>query len=194
MNKKRLWKTSFLILLTINGLIIMGIALLLFISPDQDPIPETKDQHISASEFLIQTNKQDLNKLINHYIEKEGLNGPVHYNVLLTNEVELFGEVKVFSESMQLKMTFEPRALENGDLVLEQKTLSIGGLPVPVSYILTFIRDYYKLPDWVTIHPNDKQIYVALQKMRLNGDIQFRVEEFNLEDDQISMRMLVPVE
>ena len=30
--------------------------------------------------------------------------------------------------------------------------------------------------------------------MRLNGDIQFRAEEFNLEDDQISMRMLVPVE
>ena len=90
MNKKRLWKTSFLILLTINGLIIVGIALLLFISPDQDPIPETKDQHISASEFLIQTNKQDLNKLINHYIEKEGLNGPIHYNVLLTNEVELY--------------------------------------------------------------------------------------------------------
>ena len=110
------------------------------------PFPKRRHQHISASEFFIQTNKQDLNKLINHYIEKEGLNGPVHYNVLLTDEVELYGEVKVFSESMQLKMTFEPRALENGDLVLEQKTLSLGGVPVPVSYILTFIRDYINFP------------------------------------------------
>lgn len=91
-------------------------------------------------------------------------------------------------------MTFEPIALENGDLILKQKNLSLGDVKLPVSYILKFIRDAYKLPEWVTILPNDKQVYVALHRMRLNNDIQVRVQEFNLKEDRISLRMLVPSE
>ena len=89
-------------------------------------------------------------------------------------------------------MTFEPKALKNGDLVLEQKNVSLGDVKLPVSYIMKFIRDAYKLPSWVIIQPNDQQVYVALQEMRLNNDIQVRVEEFDLANDNISMKMLVP--
>lgn len=172
----------------------MGLALLLFISSDQEAIPEIIETNKNASEFLIQTDKKDLNKLINHYIEKEGLNGPVHYQVLLTDEVELFGEMKVFSQTMQLKMTFEPTALENGDLLLKQRGVSLGNVKLPVSYILKLIRDAYKFPEWVIIQPNDKEIYVALHKMKLNGGINVKAESFNLVDDDIAMKMLVPVD
>ncbi|MBS4203204.1 YpmS family protein [Lederbergia citrea] len=193
MKNKNTWKILFIALLTINILIVVSLGTLLFLASDQERVPESNPNSKTVSEFFIRTEKDDLNKLINHYIEKEGLNGPIHYQVLLTDEVELYGEVKVFSETMQLKMTFEPIALDNGDLVLEQKTLSLGGVKLPVSYILKFIRDAYKFPEWVIIQPNDKQIYVALQKMRLNGGIRVRTEEFNLAEDRISMKMLVPV-
>ncbi|MBS4176643.1 YpmS family protein [Lederbergia citrea] len=193
MKNKNTWKILFIALLTINILIVVSLGTLLFLASDQERVPESNPNSKTVSEFFIRTEKDDLNKLINHYIEKEGLNGPIHYQVLLTDEVELYGEVKVFSETMQLKMTFEPLALDNGDLVLEQKTLSLGGVKLPVSYILKFIRDAYKFPEWVIIQPNDKQIYVALQKMRLNGGIRVRTEEFNLAEDRISMKMLVPV-
>lgn len=194
MKKKNVWKTLFIVLLSINTLIIVGAGIMLFQMMNEKPIPESNFDGRNVSEFTIRTEKQDLNKLINHYIEKEGLNGPIQYKILLTDEVELFGEVKVFSETMQLKMTFEPKALDNGDLILDQKSLSLGDVRLPVSYILQFIRDAYKLPDWVIIQPNEKQIYVALQKMRLNSGIGIKAEEFNLVEDRISMKMLVPVE
>ncbi|WP_233713303.1 YpmS family protein [Lederbergia citri] len=194
MLKKNIWKLLFLILLSINILVLLALSTMLFIAADQEPIPKTNISTDNMSKFLIRTEKQDLNQLINHYIEKEGLDGPIHYRVLLTDEVELYGEVEVFSQSMYLKMTFEPEALDNGDLILKQKSLSLGDVKLPVTYILKFIRDSYKLPDWVIIQPNEKQIYVSLQHMKLKSGIRVKVEEFNLVDDQIAMKMFVPVQ
>lgn len=194
MVNKNYWKIGFLVLVALNLVFLLGIGLLLFLSADQKEMPKNTTDTAKYSEFTINTKKEDLNKLINYYIEKEGLNGPIHYNVFLTDEVELYGEVAVFSQALQLKMTFEPRALENGDLVLEQKDVYLGDMKLPVSYIMKFIRDAYKLPSWVIIQPNDQQVYVALQQMRLNNDIQVRVQEFDLASDRISMKMLVPSE
>lgn len=194
MAKKNYWKIGFLVLAALNLVFVFSIGLLLFLSSDQNGIPQKKTDTSKYSEFTINTKKEDLNKLINYYIEKEGLNGPIHYNVFLTDEVELYGEVSVFSQALQLKMTFEPKALENGDLVLEQKDVYLGDMKLPVSYIMKFIRDAYKFPSWVIIQPNDEQVYVALQQMRLNNGIQVRVQEFDLANDRISMKMLVPSE
>lgn len=194
MEKKNRWKYAFIALLVCNLLVAGSLLLLLFLAPDQQTVPRSDKADETHSEFIISTHKQDLNKLINHYIEKEGLNGPIHYDVFLTEDVELYGEVSVFSQILQLKMTFEPKALENGDLILEQKDVYLGDVKLPVSYILKFIRDAYKLPEWVVIQPNDKQVYVALQQMRLNNGIQVRLQEFNLKEDRISLRMLVPSE
>lgn len=194
MGKKNYWKIAFLFLAVCNLVLIFGIGLLLFLSSDQKKIPEETTDTNNYSEFTIDTKKEDLNKLINYYIEKEGLNGPIHYDVYLTDEVELYGEVAVFSQALQLKMTFEPKALENGDLILQQKDVYLGDVKLPVSYIMKFIRDAYKLPSWVIIQPNDQQVYVALQQMRLNNGIQVRVQEFDLAKDRISMKMLVPTE
>jgi uncharacterized protein YpmS len=192
--KKNVWKYAFFGLLAANVLIGCGIFLLIFLVSDEKTAPPNATMDRNHSELIVTTHKRDLNKLINRYIEKEGLNGPIHYDVYLTDLVELYGEVSVFSRPLQLKMTFEPKALDNGDLILEQKDVSLGDVQLPVPYILKFMKDAYKFPSWVIIQPNDKQVYVALQHMRLNNGIRVRLEEFNLEQDRISLRMLVPAD
>ncbi|KRG12444.1 YpmS family protein [Lederbergia galactosidilytica] len=195
MKKKNVWKVLFFALLSINILFFFAISMFLFLAGEEEAIPESPaEDSKKMSEFLIQTNKNDLNELINYYIEKENLNGPINYSVVLSDEVELNGELNVFTSTLQLKMSFEAYALENGDLLLEQKSLSLGGIRLPVSEVLKIIRSAYKLPEWVIIQPADKQIYVSLQSMRLNNDIQVRAEKFNLEENEIVMKMLVPVE
>lgn len=192
-NKKR-WKIAFLTLLSFNLLIIILFFSFVFFGSIKNTKIEPKGLNHSVSEFQIQTDKEDLNALITHYIEKEGLNGPIDYHVLLDEEVELYGSIKVFSHELELKMTFEPEALDNGDLILKQESISLGGVHLPVNYVLKLIRDSYKLPEWVTIQPNDQTIYVALQNMELNNGIQIRAEKFDLRNNEISFSMLVPVE
>lgn len=191
--KDQKWKKLFFLLLSLIIIFILVILVLL-------KIPATEEKYISEDlntndyvPFKIQTDKQDLNQLINHYLKKEGLTGAIDYKVILNDEVELYGQIPVFSQDIQLKLTFEPQVLDNGDIVLQQKSISVGQLQLPVSYVLKFIGDKYKLPEGVTIHPNEEKIYVSLQKMKLKSDVKVKVDQFNLKNDDIRFTLLVPV-
>ncbi|HEY2421371.1 MAG TPA: YpmS family protein, partial [Neobacillus sp.] len=88
---------------------------------------------------------------------------------------------------------FEPEALSNGDLVLKQKSISIGSLNLPVSYVMKFISDNYKIPKGVDIRPNDKLVYVNMQQLKLKSDIKIKVNKFDLKKNDIVFTLVVPV-
>jgi uncharacterized protein YpmS len=186
------WKKAFFILLAIN----VGILLFLFVSisiPIKDKMIKQEEIRLQGYvPFLIHTQKDNLNKLINHYIEKEADDGPINYQVVLRDEVELYGTIPIFSEEIQMKLTFEPEALDNGDLILKQKSMVIGQMQLPVTYVLKFIADRYHLPKGVTIQPNDKLVYISMQKLKLKSDFKVRVKEFDLTSDDISFQLYVP--
>ncbi|PLR82759.1 YpmS family protein [Bacillus sp. V33-4] len=190
---KNKWRTLFLLLAGVN---ISVIAVLLFMinSPAGDrpgSLPEPADQ--DDVKFNIKTNKHDLNRVINHYLESEGLTGPANYQVILQDEVVLYGTLPVFTDEINMKLTFEPEALENGDLLLRQESISVGQLPLPVSYVLKFINDRYELPEWVEISPIEELVYVSLQNMKLKSNIKVKVNEFDLKNDNIQFTLSVPV-
>lgn len=189
MNKKR-WKLAFFALLAINIFIVFFLTYFIFTpGKEMNQLPTEMGENV---QFKINTNKEELTKLVNHYIQKEGLNGPIDYSVQLGDEVELYGTIKVFSQDVQLKMTFEPKALENGDLILKQKSILIGDLKLPVSYVLKFIQSSYKLPDWVEIQPNKKTVYVALKNMKVNNGMVVHADHFDLEHDKIAFTIKIP--
>ncbi|CAM4051171.1 YpmS family protein [Mesobacillus thioparans] len=192
---KNKWKIGFFILL---GLIIASI--LIFWILISLPAEESKiqpDRNNTASDdvaFHVSTNKRDLNRVINHYLEEEAKNSQFEYQVLLTDEVELYGTLPIFSQELELKLTFEPQALENGDLILKQRSISVGRLNLPVSTVLKFVRDSYHLPEAVEIQPKEERVYVSMQRLKLKSDMKVRVDEFNLKKDNIKFTLLVPAD
>ncbi|MEL3974667.1 YpmS family protein [Rossellomorea oryzaecorticis] len=191
---KNKWKVAFFALL---GALIAGfviILLMVFAPAEDDELPENKANNNKEVGFDVRSNKEDLNLIIEHYIEEEGLKGPVEYDVKLKDDVELHGSVPVFTSDIDFELKFEPKALKNGDILLKQKSISVGALNLPVSYVLKVIRDSYNFPEWVKIQPNDELIYVSLRDMKLKSDIKVRAKEFDLEEDNIMFRLLVPVD
>lgn len=93
-----------------------------------------------------------------------------------------------------MKLTFEPIPLDNGDLTLRQKSISIGQLSLPVSYVMKFIENQYKLPSWVNINPDDETIDVHLTNMKIGDGMAAEVEEFDLENNRIRFNLLLPTE
>ncbi|MGJ7909511.1 YpmS family protein [Neobacillus sp. LXY-1] len=190
---KNKWKMSFLILMGIN-LLTAIILFSLIVSPASSPdIPAKKGSNRDYVSFHVKSNKYDLNRLINHYLEQEVEDSPIDYRVVLNDEVELYGILPVFSDKINMKLTFEPEAIKNGDLVLKQKSMSIGSLRVPISYVLSFIKENYKLPRGVEIRPSDKLIYVHMQELKLKSDMKIEAEQFDLKKNKISFTILVPV-
>ncbi|WP_423407131.1 YpmS family protein [Heyndrickxia sp. MSNUG] len=190
---KNKWKIGFFISLGLIAAVILFLYILIA-SPAEDskmePVKNIQDSEDVA--FKVATNKRDLNRVINHYIEEEGKNSKIDYQVLLTDEVELYGTFPLFSEELELRLTFEPKALENGDLVLNQKSISVGRLRLPVSTVLKFVRDSYDLPEAVSIQPEEERVYVSMQRLKLKSDIKVKVNEFDLIKDNIKFTLFVP--
>ncbi|WP_223701925.1 YpmS family protein [Sutcliffiella deserti] len=187
------WKSAFITLFTLNILIAL-IALFLVMVPDHSKFKFTEradDRERVA--FTIQSDKEDLNELIRFYLEKE-TRRPLNYEVRLTDRVELKGAMTVFERDIPLTMTFIPEVQENGDVRLKQDSMSVGRLQVPVSMVLKYVGDNYPLPPWVRIVPSDQSIYVALNELELQSDTKVQFTKFNLENDEIEFKLLVPVE
>ncbi|WP_312098167.1 YpmS family protein [Niallia sp.] len=189
---KNKWKVAFLSLIGVLVLSIIILTIMIFQPVEKSTI--IKKQQGEEVPFAVTTNREDLTKLINHYLEKEGLNGPIHYEINIADQVELYGTLPIFNTDIQMKLTFEPVALENGDLLLKQKEISIGQLPLPVSYIMNFIANQYNFPDWVDIQPNDEEIYVHLTEMNLKNGMLVKMKTFDLEQNIIQFNLLLPTE
>lgn len=186
------WKKAFLFLLGVNVLVILILLWLVFIpsAKDRTVLPqEVAGDHVS---FFVKTNKKDLTQLINHYLKKEAAGSPMDYRIQLGNEVEFYGTLPFLGEAINMKLTFEPEALSNGDLLLRQNSLSIGSLNLPVPYVLDFIKKNYNLPGGVDIEPNDRLIYIHMQQIKTKSDMKLKVNAFDLKKDHITFTILVP--
>lgn len=185
------WKTLFITLLALNILVIFSVLILINLpAKDKDMKPPVSQEE--DIQFQIHTNREDLTRLINQYLAKEGMTGLMHYEVYLKDEVELYGTMPFFNREVEMKLTFEPIAQKNGDLILKQKSIAVGQMNLPVSYVMSLINERYKMPDWVTISPNDESIYVSLQDMELKSDVRVKANEFDLKNDDISFLLTVP--
>ncbi|KIL75045.1 YpmS family protein [Bacillus badius] len=191
MNKK--WKLAFLGLLTLNVIIVLILAIALFSPIKDEPLPKAQPEK-EAVEFHVQSNKEDLNRVIKTFIEKEKAKGFVDYNVYLRDQVELYGDIAVFSERINYKLSFEPEALKNGNVILRQKGIKVGRINLPVSYVLKAARDAYQFPDWVKIMPNDELIYISLDKMKLESDLKVKADRIDLKKDDIRFTFQLPTE
>ncbi|MEH7075432.1 YpmS family protein [Neobacillus drentensis] len=190
---KNKWKIGFLALLGINllfAIIILSLVMFPAKGPQTSKLKGPMGEHVS---FHVKSNKNDLNKLVNHYLEEEAVDSSIDYRVLLGDEVELYGTLPFFSEELNMELTFKPSALENGDLVLKQNSMTIGSLHLPISYVLNFISENYKIPKGVDIRPKDQLIYVHMQQLKLKSDIKLKADKFDLKKDDIAFTILVPV-
>lgn len=190
------WKRLFILLLGLNVALVL-LLFTFFLIIFNDTGNETKIPTIESTQkevvLQINTNKQDLNRVINHYLENE-LASPYDYRVLLTDEVELYAAIPIFNEALNVKLTFEPKSLDNGDLELKQKNMSIGKFKIPSSLVLTYIQNSFSLPEWIVIQPSEEKIYVSLNNFKLKSNFTVLADEFNLKDDDIRFSLQIPMD
>lgn len=192
--KKINWRKRFFLLGGINLLILLLLAIYLY-----SPIPakqfETKQKQWnskSGSEFLIRTSKQNLNDLVNAYLDKLLTNTEQDFTLLLEEDVQLYGELPFFSSTVPLLIHFDPEVQSNGDIVLKQKSIAVGLLQLPNKKVMQYVDQYLPTPDWVVINPKEEEIYVKITEMDIKSNLEVKVEQFDLESNNIAIRLQVP--
>lgn len=194
MSEWGLWKILFFTLLAVN-LVFAGILFYWMTRPIEDTESlDRLNQNKDMVSIPFSSNKEDLNRVINHYIEEEVADSPIDYDVLLTDNLELYGTLRAFGKDVQLKVLFEPYTTNNGNILLRHRSIQIGEMSLPATFVLNYINEKYKVPEWVTINPAKKTIYLSLREMDLKSGITVEAKKFDLRNDDIQMNLLVPVE
>lgn len=188
------WKRRFIVLSTIN---VLGILLLIFYL--YSPIPKKPYEVIEeqwnqkdGTEFVIRTSKENLNDLINAYLDKLLTNTNQDFTVLLEEDVQLYGELPFFSSTVPLLIHFDPIVQSNGDIALKQKSISVGLLQLPNKKIMQYVDQHLPTPEWVIINPQEEEIYVKITEMDIRSNLEVKVEQFDLEKNNIAIRLKVP--
>lgn len=192
-----LWKRLFYLLLLFNAATILLVVFLIFFPVSNSDVTYPKqvaELTDDSSEFIVRTTKNNLNELVNAYLNKLLKNTEHRYYVKLDDDVQLLGELPVFSSTVPLFINFEPIVQKNGDIILKQKSISVGLLQLPNKKIMSYVGKYLPMPEWVTVNPNEEEIYVSVTEMDIKSNFKVSVEQFDLEANNISLKIKVPYE
>lgn len=187
------WKKLFFLLLSINiGIFIVVVALIFW--PVESPVYPTKEfiEDDPGAEFTIRSGKDNLSELANAYLGKLPKEDNFTYMISLEDEVKLLGTIVAFGSEVPIQISFDPIVQENGDLVLQSNNMSLGLLRLPQDRILKYVNDRVDTPEWITINPKEEHIYIAITQMDLKSNFRVKVQQFDLENDQITFRIKVP--
>ncbi|MEN2767201.1 YpmS family protein [Ornithinibacillus xuwenensis] len=194
-NKNKKWRKYFISLLIVNIAVVAVIILLIFwpVERNESPLKE-EEMTQSSSEFIIRTTKNNLNELINAYMNEYLKDSKHKYRISLEDDVHLAGELPVFSTTVPISIRLEPLVQDNGDVILKQKSITLGLLELPNKKIMEYMEKYLPMPDWVTINPAEEEIYVAVTEMDIKSNFQVRVEHIDLETNNLAFKLKIPYE
>ncbi|MHC5217568.1 YpmS family protein [Enterococcus sp. LJL128] len=186
------WKVAFLSIvgIIVGCLLFIGIRMTQVREPDYK---SSKTVERSGSPILsIQSNKEQINQLIEFFLEDFQKDSDISYDFYLENEAMLTGTFKVLGYPIQFNLYFDPYVMDDGNVQLKAKSLSVGTLGLPIKDILQFVQRDYKLPEWVEVNPDEKTILLRLDKFQMQNGLFIRADKINLIDDDIQISVYLP--
>lgn len=187
------WKVAFIVLiaLIIGSFAFVFVRITQIREPNYKPVPELVEKG-GTPVVAIQSKKKQVNALIDFYLSDFQKGSNITYKFYLENEAMLNGTFEILGHSIQFYLYFDPYVMDDGNVQLKAKSLSIGTLGLPMKEILKFVQRDYKLPNWVEVNPDDSTILLRLDQFRMQNGLFIRAEKINLVDDDIRMNIYLP--
>ncbi|MER2064053.1 MAG: YpmS family protein [Alkalibacterium sp.] len=189
------WKWAFIILLLINIGVIFWIAFQLNILSDSEDIQTDTGEVVvadSAMDFELVTDKAQVNRVVNLYLQKELDDRFSGYVVNVDELVELEGPLNVFGFDIDFGLYMEPLVMENGNLQLRAQSIQLGAFELPKEIALNILNQQLDLPEWIRIDSEEAFILVAFNEFSLENDVQFQMRKIDLEADDIRLDIILP--
>lgn len=140
----------------------------------------------------IESTKQQVNELIAFYLQDYSEKSGLDYTFTLENQALLNGQFKVLGMPVNFYLYFDPYVMENGNVQLKAKSLSIGTLGVQIKEVMKLVKRSYKLPSWIEIKPSDGTVLIRLDQFRMQNGLFIKAEKIDLVDDKIKASLYLP--
>ncbi|MHC5374575.1 YpmS family protein [Enterococcus sp. LJL120] len=187
------WQLTFFALLAI--VVGSGIFVVMRVLEPREDATNLVETDIPTGDALlsVNTDKEHVNALIDHYLEDFQQGQEVTYSFYLDNEALLTGQFTLFGFPITFYFYFDPYVLENGNVQLRATSLSIGALNMPITDMLNMVRRNFDFPDWVEFNADDQTVILHLDEFDVGG-LRLRAERINLIDDELRLSIYLPGE
>lgn len=184
---KNFWRTAFFILLGILMIFLTVIFTKVMSTPEIEDPTDTVVLKEGEPAFLVELTKEQLNQLIQTYLKEHQDYQEVNYMFLLEKEAVLKGNLEIVGFEVDYHLYFEPEVLENGNVLLKAKSISLGTLSLPVSTVMDLLADKIEMPSWININSAEEALILHLDQFVLQDGISFKAKKIDLQEDSIQI-------
>ncbi|AVK63072.1 DUF2140 domain-containing protein [Lactobacillus sp. CBA3606] len=187
-----LWKWVAIILIAL----ILGLGLYagtqVLRSPTETATVTTKTS-TSAASIPIKMNRQQLNALAAYYLADVQKGQDLKYKfVVRADGAYLLGTTQVLGQNISFVITMQPSVIDNGNISLKATRLSVGTMSIPISFVINYINNNYKIPSWVKLSAKHKTINLYLNKLVGKNDVRYSVDKLDLKANTFNFKMHIP--
>ncbi|KRN98368.1 YpmS family protein [Companilactobacillus kimchiensis] len=188
--KRNYWKYAFIALVTIIvvGLGIIGTKVLS--SPTDNYPVSSKITGADSKVFTVNMDKHEANKMAQYYLKHTLNDGKTDYQLVLKKDAELSGSIAFLGAKIHFTILMQPYAKTNGDVLLKAKEMKIGSLSLPISFVMNYIKNSFKTPEWVSINGKDKTILLRFTKFTTKEGYGIRAKNIDLTNNKLSFEVM----
>ena len=190
-NKKTIWKWLFLALLAINLGTFAFISSRVFNVRDQQSLRQVSKPKETTEVAKITTNRDQLNQLINTYLQ-DFQTSDMSYKFYLSNsQAVLEASYQLFGQKIPLYIYIEPLALNDGSVALQVKSVLAGSLNLPTSAVLAYVKSSIKLPAFVEVLPTKDQVILHLPQLTLADNLYLKANQLDLVSGNFTFNLMI---
>ncbi|MFC0189829.1 YpmS family protein [Fictibacillus aquaticus] len=181
------WKAAFFTLLLIALIVPVVLVSMLFINPSKGKWDDSRLNDTVAGEKLlsVETDKEKVEEILNKEIKKKQPNLDLYVN--MRDDILIKGKLPFMEREFPYQISFEPEVLKNGDLLLKEKEIQVGLLPLPGKEVFQLFQAQVDLPEWIDVYPNEESLHVKLTEMDVKKTYKVKAETFDLKKDVIRL-------
>ena len=193
--KQNPWKWAFAILL---GLVLGFIVFVWFqvttpSSAQKQIATHTTQKQGQYANVNVVLNKAQLSAAVNYYLQQNQKKGAIKYRFVLDKSAILMGTTKILGKDVSFTLYATPQLDDSGNLELKTKSVAIGSLNAPPSFVLGYIRNNYDLGKWAKINASKATITLDLNQLTKKQGIKIQGEKFDLKQDDLQFKVAFPL-
>lgn len=163
-------------------------------SSDQKQIAtQTTQKQGQYANVNVVLNKEQLSAAVNYYLQQNQKKGAIKYRFVLDKSAILMGTTKILGKDVSFTLYATPQLDDSGNLVLKTKSVAIGSLNAPPSFVLGYIKNNYDLGKWAKINASKATITLDLNQLTKKQGIKIQGEKFDLKQDDLQFKVAFPL-
>lgn len=187
-----LWKMAFFILLAV----VIGFTALVYtrVTTTRTTYDANapKVAHKNEPVLDVVLKKGQINNIVEFFFADAVKESGMDYQFTLGSDAMLDGTFQLLGHDTHFYLYFEPYVLNDGNVQLKAKHLSVGSLNVPIPAMINYISRSMDFPEWVEIDADKQLITLHLDQFTLENGMGIRANKINLIDDEISFSLFLP--